>query len=96
MKLAVGKQRSLSIAKTRGWSSGKCVRRCCSRFGFDFESGQINEFKNWFSHLPSVTLSITEQISVENKPESLLVLSLEKALNGIPPSWSGRQMAGNS
>ena len=33
--------------------------------------------------------------SVENKPASLLV-PLERALNGIPPSWCGRQMAGNS
>ena len=34
--------------------------------------------------------------SVENKPASLLVVPLGKALNGIPPSWSGRQMAGNT
>ena len=34
--------------------------------------------------------------SVENKPASLLVVSLEKALSGIPPSWCGKQMAGNS
>ena len=27
----------------------------------------------------------------ENKPESLLVVSLGKALNGIPPSLCGRQ-----
>ena len=33
--------------------------------------------------------------SVENKPASLLV-PLGKALGGIPPSWCGRQMAGNS
>ena len=34
--------------------------------------------------------------SVENKPASLLVVPLGKALNGILPSWCGRQMAGNS
>ena len=34
--------------------------------------------------------------SVENKPASLLVVPLEKALSGILPSWCGRQMAGNS
>ena len=34
--------------------------------------------------------------SVENKSASLLVVPLGKALNGIPPSWCGRQMAGNS
>ena len=31
--------------------------------------------------------------SVENKPASLLVVSLGKALNGMPPSLCGRQMA---
>ena len=34
--------------------------------------------------------------SVKNKPASLLVMPLGKTLNGIPPSWCGRQMAGNS
>ena len=34
--------------------------------------------------------------SVENKPESLLVVPLGKALSGIPPSWCGEQMAVNS
>ena len=34
--------------------------------------------------------------SVENKPASLLVVPLGKALNGIPPSWCGKQMPGNS
>ena len=34
--------------------------------------------------------------SVENKPASLLVVPLGKALSGIPPSWCGRQMDGNS
>ena len=34
--------------------------------------------------------------SVENKPASLLVVSLGKTLNGIPPSLCGRQMAGPS
>ena len=29
-----------------------------------------------------------------NKPASLLVVPLGGALNGIPPSWCGRQMAG--
>ena len=36
-----------------------------------------------------------EKDSVENKPASLLV-PLGKALSEIPPSWCGRQMAGNS
>ena len=34
--------------------------------------------------------------SVENKPASLLVVALGTALAGIPPSWCGRQMTGNS
>ena len=34
--------------------------------------------------------------SVENKPASLLVVPLGRALNGIPPSWCSRQMADNS
>ena len=34
--------------------------------------------------------------SVWNKPTSLLVVPLEKALCGIPPFWCGRQMVGNS
>ena len=36
-----------------------------------------------------------ERDSVENKPASLLV-SVETALSGIPPSRADRQMAGNS
>ena len=34
--------------------------------------------------------------SVENKPASLLVVSLAKTLNGMPPSLCGRQMVGPS
>ena len=34
--------------------------------------------------------------SVENKPASSLVVPLGKTLSGVPPSWCGRQMAGNS
>ena len=34
--------------------------------------------------------------SVENKPASLLVVSLGKALKGTPPSLCGRQMVGPS
>ena len=34
--------------------------------------------------------------SVENKPASFLVVSLGKALNGMPPSLCGRQMVGPS
>ena len=34
--------------------------------------------------------------SAENKPASLLVVSLGKALNGMPPSLFGRQLVGLS
>ena len=34
--------------------------------------------------------------SVENKPASLLVVSLGKAFNGMPPSLCGKQMVGQS
>ena len=34
--------------------------------------------------------------SMENKPASLLVVSLGKTLNGMPPSLCGRQMMGPS
>ena len=34
--------------------------------------------------------------SVENKPATLLVVPLEKALNVISPSQSGKQMTDNS
>ena len=34
--------------------------------------------------------------SVENKPASLIVVSLDKALNGILPSLCGRQVLGPS
>ena len=34
--------------------------------------------------------------SVENKPESSLVVSLGKTLNGMPSSLCGRQMVGPS
>ena len=33
---------------------------------------------------------------MENKPASLLVVLLIKALNGISPTWYGRQVASNS
>ena len=34
--------------------------------------------------------------SVENKPASLLVVSMSKTLNGMPPSLCGRQMMGQA
>ena len=42
------------------------------------------DFKKWYSQLPYLALSIKRD-RVENKPASLLVVSLGKALNGTPP-----------
>ena len=36
------------------------------------------------------------RVSVENKPASLLAMSLGKTLNGLPPSLCGRQVAGQA
>ena len=47
----------------------------------------IHSFPAWRS---------AQRDSVENKPASLLVVSLGKALNGMPPSLCGRQMVGPS
>ena len=47
----------------------------------------IHSFPAWRSHIRD---------SVENKPASLLVVSLGKALNGTPPSLCGKQMVGPS
>ena len=52
--------------------------------GFDSESGQTNDLKLVFT----ASLFDVQHLrdSVENKPASLLVVPLGKALNGIPPS----------
>ena len=50
------------------------------------------DFKKWYSQLPCLALSIKRD-NVENKPASLLVVSLGKALNGMPPPLCGRQVA---
>ena len=44
----------------------------------------IHSFPTWRS---------AHRDSVENKPASLLVVSLDKALNGMPPSSWGRPVA---
>ena len=46
--------------------------------------------KNGIHSFPACRLAHRD--SVENKPASLLVVSLGKALNGMPPSSCGRQM----
>ena len=58
----------------------------------DVNSEEEDDFKNWYSQLPCLALSIKRD-SVKNKSTSLLVVSLGKALNGTPPPLCGRQMA---
>ena len=52
--------------------------------GFDFESGQTYDLKIGI-HASLLHVQHLRD-SVENKPASLLVVPLGKALNGIPPS----------
>ena len=40
------------------WPSGKSVRLGSCRLGFDSESGQTNDFLNWYSLLPCGTFII--------------------------------------
>ena len=73
------------------WPRGKSVCFWSCRLGFDSESGQTNGLKSGihsFPARPSALNGLSD--SVENKPASLLVLPLGKALGGIPPSWCGR------
>ena len=75
------------------WCSGLSDRIVVSRPGVhslgrvipkDFKNG-IRSFPTWCSAL--------KWDGVENKPASLLVVSLGKALNGTPPPLCGRQVA---
>ena len=52
----------------------------------DLKNG-IHSFPSWRS---------AHRDSVKNKPASLLVVSLGKALNGMPPSSYGKQVTGPS
>ena len=66
-------------------------------WGFDSESGQTNDFKKLVFAAASLLLTFSiKRDSVENKLASSLVVPLGKALDGIPPSWCGRQMSGTS
>ena len=80
-------------AMTTGMCSGESVRFVVGRPGVHFLSRVIpKDFKKLYSQLPSLALSINRD-SVKNKPASLLVESLGKALNGMPPPLCGRQVA---
>ena len=66
------------------WPSSKsvCLRSCTLEF--DYESGQTNDYKSVFT--ASLLDATHLRDSVENKPASLLVVPLGKALSGNPPS----------
>ena len=64
--------------------------------GFIFSSRVIpKDFKKWY-FTASLFGAQHKKNSAENKPASLLVVSLVKALNGMPPSLCGTQVAGRS
>ena len=55
--------------------------------------GLIKTLKmEWYPQLSCLALS-TRETALENKPASLLVMFLGKALNGMLPSLCGRQAA---
>ena len=60
-----------------------------SEITFDLDAFKVNLFES------NQDLRFCSS-DLENKPASLLVVPLGKALSGIPPSWCGRQTAGNS
>ena len=77
---------------------GVVVRASASQL---VDLGLISQFESYQKTLKIVfTASLlgAQHIrnSVENKPASLLVVSLGKALNGMPPSLCGTQMVGPS
>ena len=78
-------------------SDGRVVRASASRavdLGLIPSRVKLMTLKLVFT--ASLLNAQNESDSVKNKPASLLVVSLGRALSGIPPSWCGRQMAGNS
>ena len=87
-----------AFSKLRNRVDGLVVRAFASQsvdLGFisQVESHQktlkngIHSFPAWCS---------AHRNSVENKPASLLVVSLSKTLNGMPPSLCGKQVVGPS
>ena len=63
--------------------------------GFISQKSNQKTLKNGIRSFP-VWRSAQKRDSVENKPASLLAMSLGQTLNGMPPSSHGRQMAGPS
>ena len=83
------------------WRSGRwrMVRASASQsvdLGFISQVESYREtLKNGIHSFPT-WLSAQKKDSVENKPAGLFVNSLEKALNGMPPSLCGRQVMESS
>ena len=69
----------------------KSVDHVSGRPGFDCLIGSNQGLKNWYSHLSLLGAQHLRE-SVKTKPVISLVVSLGKALNGIPPPLSGRQV----
>ena len=67
-------------------SDGRVVRSVCllsCRIGFDSESGQTNDFKNWYSQLPCLTLSIEGTVWRTSR-QVYLLCRWERHLAGFP------------
>ena len=70
------------------------VSSVCNFIGLRSSRGFKKTLKNGIHSFPARCSAHRD--SVENKPASLLVVSLGKALNGMPPFSCGRQVAGPS
>ena len=82
-------------------SDGRVVRASASgAVGLDLIPSRVKPMTSYLVCFPIHSFLILNaqhlRDSVENKPSSLLVVPLGRALRGIPSSWCGRQMAGNS
>ena len=79
-----------NIAVPARWCSGESVRFAVGRPGVHFPCRVIP--KDLKKMVFTASLLGVQRIrdSVENKPASLLVVSLGKALNGMAPSLCGR------
>ena len=67
-------------------SNGRVVQSVCllsCRLGFDSESGQTNDFKNWYSQLPYLTLSIKGTVWRTSR-QVYLLCRWEWHLAGLP------------
>ena len=83
----------------RHWRDGIVVRASASQsvdLGFIFPSRVIPKDVKNMVFTAFLLGAHQNRVSVENKPTSLLVVSLGKALNGMPRSLCGRQVMGPS